>query len=108
MAKMANAALQKCPNTKLVLSGYSQGAMVVHHAISKGGISGDKVAAVVVFGDPNAGRSISGVPDNKMLSVCGSSDFLCSRQRGGMTISGGHMSYGSSASKAADFVAGAI
>ena len=40
-----------CPNTKFVLSGYSQGAMVVSRGIRK--LNSDKIAYLANFGDPN-------------------------------------------------------
>lgn len=52
MAKLANQALSQCPGTKVVLSGYSQGAMVVHNAVQKSGFAAGNVAAAVLFGDP--------------------------------------------------------
>jgi hypothetical protein len=39
-----------CPNTKYVLAGYSQGAMVVINALNK--ISPDKIIYAATFGDP--------------------------------------------------------
>ena len=46
-------AYKKCPNTKVVLSGYSQGAMLVHNAAkSLPAATTSKIAAVVTFGDP--------------------------------------------------------
>lgn len=39
-----------CPNTKFILGGYSQGAMVVSKALS--GLNADKVIYAATFGDP--------------------------------------------------------
>jgi len=39
-----------CPNTKFVLGGYSQGAMLISHALSS--IDSDKIIYVATFGDP--------------------------------------------------------
>ena len=101
MAKLANEALKACPKTKLVLSGYSQGAMVVHNALSSG-LDGSSVSAIVVFGDPINGESFKGVDSSRALEVCRSSDFIC--DHGPINVSGSHLSYGSDAGKAADFV----
>lgn len=101
MAKLANQALQACPKTKIVLSGYSQGAMVVHNALSNG-LDGSSVAAVVVFGDPLNGQSFDGVDASKTKEYCGSSDFICAS--GPTNGSGSHLSYGSDAQAAAEFV----
>lgn len=52
-ADLANQANTQCPDSKLVFSGYSQGAQVVHLGSA---LLGDdvlsKVSAVVLFGDP--------------------------------------------------------
>lgn len=48
MADKVAAIQSACPNTQIVLSGYSQGACVVHNALSSAGASG--VAGAVVFG----------------------------------------------------------
>ncbi|EME88910.1 carbohydrate esterase family 5 protein, partial [Pseudocercospora fijiensis CIRAD86] len=106
MAKHAQAILSSCPDTKLVLSGYSQGAMVVHNALSSQGLDGSKVAAVVAFGDPFNGQDFEGVDASKCKEFCGSSDFLCSS--GGTTGSGGHVSYGGDAEAAASFIVQAV
>lgn len=50
-------AMQKCPDTKLVVAGYSQGGQLVHKAL--GGLSAETaafVSKVVVFGDPSKYR----------------------------------------------------
>ncbi|GAB7360523.1 hypothetical protein MBLNU230_g8472t1 [Neophaeotheca triangularis] len=98
MASLASAARQRCPNTRIVLSGYSQGACVVHRAASS---SGD-IAAAVLFGDPLNGQAVGSVPRGNIKQICGSTDSICSR--GGSTTSGGHLSYGSNAQEAARFI----
>lgn len=102
MAKLAKEALAACPNTKLVLSGYSQGAMVVHNAISEQGLDGSDVAAIVVFGDPFNGEAFKDVDSSKVLEVCGSSDVVCIAGKSDET--GSHLSYGKDAEQAATFV----
>lgn len=101
MAELANAALSACPDTELVLGGYSQGAMVVHNALSSGSLSSSDVAAVLAFGDPLNGSTFEGVDDSKVLQVCGSEDFICSR--GGSSVDGSHISYTKDAQSAAEF-----
>ena len=52
-ASLVQDAFTKCPNTKVVISGYSQGAMLVHNAAKQ--LSTDvagKISAAVTFGDP--------------------------------------------------------
>lgn len=106
MADEAKSILSSCPDTKLVLGGYSQGAMVTHNALSAQGLDGSKVAAVVAFGDPFNGQEFTGVDASKVKEFCGSEDALCSA--GGTDASGGHISYSSSAQPAADFIVQAL
>lgn len=102
MAKLVKSTMASCPNTKIVLSGYSQGAMVVHNTLAHQGVEGSKIAAVVVFGDPLKGSSFKGVPTTKSKEYCGSSDFICNH--GGGNAAGSHLSYGRDASAAASWV----
>jgi cutinase len=65
MAMFAEKAVQQCPSTKVVLSGYSQGAQQVHGALLN--LQEDttsKVAAAVTFGDPfdKSMPSFQGIP----------------------------------------------
>ncbi|KAF4555314.1 Cutinase-like protein 3 [Elsinoe fawcettii] len=101
MAQLGNQALKNCPGTKVVLSGYSQGAMVVHNAVSRSGFASANVAAAVLFGDPLIKQSIGSVPAAKIKQYCASGDGVCT---GGGGITAAHLSYGSSASAAADFI----
>ena len=103
MVSLAQQAKSKCPNTKVVLSGYSQGAMVVHNSLGK--LDGADVAAVVVFGDPLNGTPFKGVDKTSALEVCGSSDFLCDRAGSDLRVNGSHLSYTSSAKEAAAWIA---
>jgi len=104
MAKLAQQASTACPNTKIVLSGYSQGGMVVHSALKS--FSGSKVAAVVTYGDPMNGMAFTGVDKSKTLEVCGSTDFIC--DHGPTNTQGSHISYTKTAPQAAQFIAKAV
>lgn len=101
MASLVQIAKSKCPSTKIVLSGYSQGAMVVHNALQQG-VAGADIAGAVVFGDPLANMPIT---STKVKSFCASGDFLCG---GGNDLQGTHLSYGNVAGQAADFIAGVV
>ncbi|CAD0044132.1 unnamed protein product [Aureobasidium pullulans] len=102
MAALANQALKQCPDTKIILGGYSQGAMVVHNALNS--VDGSKIAAVTAFGDPMNGQTFKGVDDSKVVRYCGSSDFVCDMS-GKTQGTGSHISYGSNLAEAASRLA---
>ena len=133
----ANAHVQStvasCPNTKIVLGGYSQGALVVDLItaipLSIGGFTpaplapevADHVAAVAVFGNP-LGRYI-GAPLNtvspaygpKTADICAQGDPICSPGTAGLPtrdeeFSAAHLSYVKSGlvAQGASFAAGRL
>lgn len=103
MAEMISTAIAQCPGSKIVVSGYSQGAMVVHNALGRGS-SSSQVAGAVLFGDPLIRQGVGSLATDKVKQFCGSSDGICGQPAGG--VNGGHISYGSVAGQAADFVIG--
>jgi cutinase len=102
MASDVAKALAQCPSTKIVVSGYSQGAMVVHNAFSAQGLKPSQVSAVVLYGDPSIRKPIENLPANKLKQFCGSSDGICGQPTG--DVDGGHTSYGKVADKAVNFI----
>jgi cutinase len=90
-----------CPNTKVVLGGYSQGATVINLSSTQMPPSvADRVAAVALFGEPTSGFSsmlwgggplpaISPLYGGKTISLCAPDDPICSG--GGNIIA--HVSY---------------
>ena len=119
-----------CPNTRLVLGGYSQGAMVIDLiTIARASVAGfiaatlpadvaDHVAAVAVFGNPTDRllgpiSAISPWYGQKAIDMCAPGDPICS-PGGGLALpthdevfSAAHLSYKGSGmpSQAATFVA---
>jgi cutinase len=79
-----------CPNTKIVLGGYSQGSTVIDLATNDMPAPvADHVAAVALFGEPSSGFStmlwggqplptISPLYAGKTLSLCTPDDPICS------------------------------
>jgi len=124
MASLAEQAIKQCPTTKLALSGYSQGGLVVHYALNSAGLPSSDVSAIVYFGDPGMcahlsigfsclhvlthvitedGTTRSGtVPASKIQENCATGDDVCEDHDG--TITAAHLSYGSDASEAAQFI----
>lgn len=124
MAALAKQRLGNCPDTKLVLSGYSQGGLVCHNALSAQGLDGSKVAAVVCFGDPFNGQPFQGVDPSRVVSLspahllagltltlsqkefCDTADNVC--PGGQKSGAGWHLSYGSDVQAAAAFIKQAV
>jgi len=53
-ADLVNTAMTSCPNSQIVMSGYSQGGQLVHNAAALLPASTmAKVSSVVIFGDPS-------------------------------------------------------
>lgn len=100
MAELVKTAKSQCPDSKIILSGYSQGAMVVHNAF-KQGVSASDVAGTVMFGDPLKTQAITGLTTDQVKEFCATTDSICGT---GDNPSGGHLSYGSVAGEAADYI----
>jgi cutinase len=109
-----------CPNTRLVLGGYSQGAAVID-VISAVPIPvlgfnnplppdvPGHVAAIAAFGNPSAKLglplTVSPVWGGRSIDLCNGGDPIC--QTDGKDLAA-HRSYGSAAGRAANFVAGLV
>ncbi|QRD85183.1 putative cutinase [Aspergillus flavus] len=98
MAELIQQAKKQCPNTKVVVGGYSQGAMVVHNAASK--VGADAISGAVLFGDPFKTQGVGQLASNKVKEFCASGDPVCLN---GMNFMA-HLSYGSNAQEAAQFL----
>jgi cutinase len=96
-------ALSQCPNTKIVVSGYSQGGLVVHNAFSSQGLTSSQVSAAVVFGDPFNGQKIGNLASSSIKEYCASGDSVCNGS-GTYAITQAHTTYGSNADDAANFI----
>ncbi|KAH7130966.1 cutinase-domain-containing protein [Dactylonectria macrodidyma] len=91
----------KCPKTKIVVSGYSQGAQLVHNAAKLlPPLILRKVSSAVTFDDPLNPAQVYGLK-GKSLILCTDGDDVCF-QGTGMTLA--HLSYSTKADEAADFV----
>jgi cutinase len=114
--------INTCPNTRLVLGGYSQGAAVIDvisavPVIPAVGFNNplppnapDHVAAIAVFGNPSAklGLPITASPiwGGRSIDLCNADDPIC--QTDGESI-GAHKAYvGGQTNQAADFAAGLL
>lgn len=111
---------ENCPNTRIVLGGYSQGAAVVDvvTSVPVPGIGftnplppgvADHIAAVAVFGNPTAKvglpLTVSPTVGNRAIDLCSPGDPICASNGNDFTA---HRNYSSNGSvnQAAAFVAG--
>ncbi|CAF9934043.1 MAG: hypothetical protein HETSPECPRED_009085 [Heterodermia speciosa] len=101
MTSLVQQALQQCPDTKIVLSGYSQGGLVVHKSASS--LAATPPAAAVIFGDPQNGQPVANVPAAKLKEYCAQGDGVCGTPRT-FQITAAHLSYGNNAADAANFI----
>jgi cutinase len=104
MVSLVAAAKSQCPSSKIILSGYSQGAMVVHSAF-KQGLSSADIAGAVVFGDPFKSQPVGNLGDAKTKKFCASLDYICGY---GSDLQGTHVNYGLVAEEAADWIVGVV
>lgn len=98
MASLVEQALKQCPNTTVVLGGYSEGAMAVHNAAGK--LTAKQVAAAVLFGDPLKMESVGRLASADVKEFCATGDPVCENGANGMA----HLTYGSDAKAAARFL----
>ncbi|APA13668.1 hypothetical protein SS1G_07661 [Sclerotinia sclerotiorum 1980 UF-70] len=102
MAKMVTSALSSCPETKIVMSGYSQGGQLVHNAAKLlPAATMSKVSSAVIFGDPDNGKAVQGLSSAKTDIICHMGDDIC---LGGDMILYAHLTYGMDVTAAAAFV----
>ncbi|KAL8396786.1 hypothetical protein RB594_003754 [Gaeumannomyces avenae] len=102
MAQMVTSKAAACPNTKIVMAGYSQGGQVAHNAAEQLSASvASRVSAAVIFGDPKNGEPVAGIPASRTMIICNNGDNICS---GGILVLPPHLTYGTSAGSAARFI----
>ncbi|KAI0133750.1 cutinase-domain-containing protein [Xylariales sp. AK1849] len=117
MNSQATTWLSDCPQTTIVLAGYSQGAMVVHNAASKLNSASkiSSVGAAVTFGDPFKTELPAGITTAEFHTFCASGDSVCGSTgtcagTGGCTSesTSGHLGYGADVDTAAAFIKSAV
>ncbi|MGV9836438.1 cutinase family protein [Nocardia niigatensis] len=82
LRSMAKQVTDRCPNTKLAIAGYSQGAHVASQfaqevGAGKGTVPAERIAAVALFGDPNRNANaplFPGKPDQKLPTAAPGTD----------------------------------
>ncbi|KAF5338511.1 hypothetical protein D9611_013293 [Ephemerocybe angulata] len=102
MATSVTSTANSCPNTKIVISGYSQGAQVTHLAARQlTSAIQNRVVAVVTFGDPYQSTALPGVLESRRKTFCNVGDLICTGQP---IVLAPHLAYGSDVTAAAAFV----
>jgi len=86
-----NKLADRCPKTNIVLSGYSQGAMVARICAAWAGPKAKPlIKGLALFGDPFNGASVKGIDQKRIKTWCSNGDGVC---KGQFSISAAHLSY---------------
>ncbi|KAI0502744.1 cutinase [Xylaria bambusicola] len=109
MKRLFNLADTRCPDSQIVVGGYSQGGAVVHRAMEDLSQNvRNKVQAVVLFGDTQKRidrDQVPGFPTEKTKFFCaGGLDQVCNGVLNAAVLAP-HLSYGSVAVEAGNFLA---
>ena len=90
MKSLIKQAKAQCPDTKIIASGYSQGAEVVHNALSDPSIT-SLVGGAVLFGDPDTRKPVGTLSDKLVKRFCVPGDVIC--ETGILIVGPSHLSY---------------
>jgi hypothetical protein len=90
MKALIQQAKLQCPDTKIIASGYSQGAEVVHDALSDASVT-SLVSGAVLFGDPDSKKPVGTLPDIQVKRFCVPGDIIC--ETGVLIVDASHLSY---------------
>lgn len=91
-----------CSLSNCVLTRHSQGGQLTHNAASMLSAQDSAfVSSTVIFGDPNNGKPVGKVSAANTKIICAQGDLICAGQA---IILPPHLSYGSNANAAAQFV----
>lgn len=75
MANYVTQAIQQCPNTKVVLSSYCKGTMVVHNAANS--LSAGQFAPTILFGNLFKMLCVGKVSPENVKEFCALGDPVC-------------------------------
>ncbi|KAI8959390.1 carbohydrate esterase family 5 protein [Daldinia sp. FL1419] len=105
MRALITQAATQCPSSKLVVSGYSQGAALVHRSIESASASvRNQIYAAVTYGDTQKAQDGGEIPNfdaSKTLILCHDGDKVC---EGTLIVTDAHHEYHDLAPDAVDFI----
>ncbi|KAI1100040.1 carbohydrate esterase family 5 protein [Jackrogersella minutella] len=105
MRALITQAATQCPSSKIVVSGYSQGAALVHRSVESASASvKDRIYAAVTYGDTQKEQDGSQIPNfdpSKTLILCHDGDKVC---EGSLIVTDPHHDYYDLAPNAVDFI----
>ncbi|KAI1407882.1 carbohydrate esterase family 5 protein [Hypoxylon sp. FL1857] len=105
MRALITQAATQCPSSKLVVSGYSQGAALVHRSVESASTSvKNSIYAIVTFGDTQKAQDGGQVPNfdpSKTLILCHDGDKVCD---GTLIVTDAHLGYHDLSPEAVDFI----
>jgi len=90
MKSLIRQAKYQCPGTKIIASGYSQGAEVVHNALSDASVT-SLISGAVLFGDPDTKKAVGTLADSQVKRFCVAGDIIC--ETGILIVDASHLSY---------------
>ncbi|EHA48683.1 hypothetical protein MCOR02_006078 [Pyricularia oryzae] len=109
MKRLIAKANAECPDSMLVVGGYSQGAALTHRAVENlPQAQKNQIKAAFTFGDTQKQQDrnqIKGFPREKTNIICQPGDLVCV---GTLTITPAHLSYGVRANEQVAFITKAL
>ncbi|OTB09853.1 carbohydrate esterase family 5 protein [Daldinia sp. EC12] len=109
MRALITQAATQCPSSKLVVSGYSQGAALVHRSIESASAAvKNRIYAAVTYGDTQKEQDGGKIPNfdaSKTLILCHDGDKVC---EGTLIVTDAHHEYHDLAPEAVDFIASKV
>ncbi|KAI1486755.1 cutinase [Biscogniauxia mediterranea] len=109
MRALITKAATDCPNSAIAVSGYSQGAALVHRSVESATTAvKNKIVAAVTFGDTQKAQDDDKIPNfdaSKTLILCHDGDKVC---EGTLIITDAHSDYDDLAPTGADYIASKV
>ncbi|KAK5098511.1 hypothetical protein LTR70_002724 [Exophiala xenobiotica] len=106
LASLVSTASSKCPNTQIVMSGYSQGAQVVYKAAAQlPPALAAQIKAAVLFGNPNNGLPVPNINNANTWTFCHALDKIC---QGQPKVEASHLDYAVDTPAAAAYIASRV